>query len=323
MFGIVIPYFQRTPGLLARAVRTALDQIGVETPLIVVVDDGSPHPAVRELELFSENERATIRLIEQSNAGVSAARNRALDAMPDTIDTIAFLDPDDAWHADHLLNAQVALDHGCDFYFADHIREGADRSRFAECGVNSSDHIEFDVERKLFHFKGSLFDAIVRQSPVGTPTVVYRRSVDQSLRFDTSLSANEDALFWLNLLERKPRIAFCNRITVDCGVGVNLFASAKWGTARNLRYLADIAAYHRSLPRLFSLSPEIDHWNTNWRRQLRRDFALNLMHMVRHRQTFDWLSAGKYFAQEPMMLLDMIGAVVLRLRNDKHSSIKS
>jgi succinoglycan biosynthesis protein ExoW len=292
-------------------------------PFIVIVDDGSPHPARMELEAFSEAERRNIVLIEQSNAGVSAARNRALDAMPDTIDTIAFLDPDDAWHADHLLNAQVALDHGCDFYFADHIREGADRSRFSECSLNSSDHISFDAERKLFDFQGSLFDAIVRQSPVGTPTVVYRRSVGQSLRFDTSLSANEDALFWLNLLERKPGIAFCNRITVDCGVGVNLFASAKWGTARNLRYLADVAAYHRSLPRLFSLAPEIDHWNTNWRHQLRRDFALNLMHMIRHRQAFDWRCAGEYFAKEPMMLLDMIGAAVLHLRNAKHSRMKS
>jgi succinoglycan biosynthesis protein ExoW len=315
MIGVIVPYFQRSPGLLRRAVRSALDQSGIPPSLIVIVDDGSPHPARLELEAFSEAERRNIALIEQSNAGVSTARNRALDAMPDTIDTIAFLDPDDTWHADHLLNAQVVLDHGCDFYFADHIREGADCSRFVECGLNPADHIVIDAVRSLFNYAGSLFDAIVRQSPVGTSTVVYRRDIGPEVRFEMALSANEDALFWLKLLAQRPRIAFRGKVSVDYGTGVGLFASAKWGTARNLRYLADIAAYHRSLPRLFRLSPELDHWNKNWRRQIRRDFALNVMHIVRHRETFDWRCVGEYFAHEPMMFFDMIDGFVFSKRS--------
>jgi succinoglycan biosynthesis protein ExoW len=140
-FGVVIPYFQRTPGLLARAVRSALDQTGVETPLIVVVDDGSPHPARLEIESFSEAERKTIVLIEQRNGGVSVARNRAIDAMPETVDIIAFLDPDDAWHTGHLANGNIALGRGAALYFTDYIRPGATRSTFELGGMKLEQHI--------------------------------------------------------------------------------------------------------------------------------------------------------------------------------------
>jgi len=313
-FGVIIPYFQRAPGLLARAVRSVFNQTYVGPVVIIVVDDGSPCPALSELDGFSSSESVTIELIEQSNAGVSVARNRALEAMPAGVDVIAFLDPDDAWHPDHLARAAAALDLGCDFYFADHVREGAVETRFAECGLVPERHRVLEPSLRLFSYEGSLFDAIVRQSPVGTSTVVFRKAIAAGVRFETSLSANEDALFWLNLLQQNPRVGFCGDVTVQYGVGVNLFASAIWGTARNLRYLTDIAAYHRSLPRLFSLSPELAMWNEAWCRQVRRDFVLNLLHLARRRQAIDWRVVAGYWAREPMMTVDAARMIASQVR---------
>ena len=47
--GIVIPFFQRKSGLLARAVASVIAQEKAEAAAIIVVDDGSPRPARVEL----------------------------------------------------------------------------------------------------------------------------------------------------------------------------------------------------------------------------------------------------------------------------------
>jgi glycosyltransferase involved in cell wall biosynthesis len=66
---------------------------------LIAVDDGSSDRSVAILlGLFGEDPR--LRLLQQSNAGVSVARNRgvALSQAP----LIAFLDADDLWHPDKL-----------------------------------------------------------------------------------------------------------------------------------------------------------------------------------------------------------------------------
>ena len=45
MIGVVIPYFQRMPGLLNRALRSVAAQEGQHPLQVYVVDDTSPVPA--------------------------------------------------------------------------------------------------------------------------------------------------------------------------------------------------------------------------------------------------------------------------------------
>ena len=50
MMAVVIPYFQRAPGILARALASiATQQHGPHNLKVLVVDDGSPAPAQAEL----------------------------------------------------------------------------------------------------------------------------------------------------------------------------------------------------------------------------------------------------------------------------------
>jgi len=72
---------------------------------IVVVDDGSTDVSARLVKLARV---ARLRLIEQSNAGVSAARNRGIAVAEGK--WIALLDADDLWSRDHLAGLLRAVE---------------------------------------------------------------------------------------------------------------------------------------------------------------------------------------------------------------------
>jgi len=79
-----------------RAVASAMAQRGVRHE-IIVVDDGSADGTADALRTeFGDR----IRVIEQANAGVSAARNRGV--LEARCEWIAFLDSDDLWHHNKL-----------------------------------------------------------------------------------------------------------------------------------------------------------------------------------------------------------------------------
>lgn len=105
---IVIPYFQREPGILGRALRSITQQ-SFQDYRVLVVDDGSPRPAEPELEDLSPGARDRITIIAKPNGGVSSARNAGLAAVSEDARMVAFLDSDDAWTLDHLARAHAAI----------------------------------------------------------------------------------------------------------------------------------------------------------------------------------------------------------------------
>lgn len=114
-FSVIIPTFNNAPTLV-RAIESVQAQ-SYPAHEIIVIDDGSTDETLEVVEKF-EN---CVRFITQTNAGVSAARNRG--AQVATGEWLAFLDADDEYESDRLkLHAEwIAEDTGLDFLLGDQV----------------------------------------------------------------------------------------------------------------------------------------------------------------------------------------------------------
>jgi glycosyltransferase involved in cell wall biosynthesis len=92
---VVIPLFNKGP-YIARALNSVLNQTFQDFE-VIVVNDGSTDEGAAIVREFQD---PRIRLIQQENRGVSAARNHGV--ADSRADLIAFLDADDEWFPCHL-----------------------------------------------------------------------------------------------------------------------------------------------------------------------------------------------------------------------------
>lgn len=260
---VVIPYFQREAGILRRAVDSVLAQSlphGVSVR-IVVVDDGSPHPAGDELSGLEPAAPFALTLVAQQNAGPAAARNAGLDwAAMAGAEAVAFLDSDDTWADQHLKDALETLEKGYDFYFCDTRRDGAfDRlsdevpvladGGAALAGVS----VLLDPDGPVRGFAPHALDeAFLTGYLSHTSTVVIRAATLGAVRFDPDLrGASEDRMFWIELARAGARVAVSWRCNVDCGRGVNLFFSAyDWDSPATLERVGAQLLFAEKLRRL-------------------------------------------------------------------------
>ncbi|GEO80146.1 glycosyltransferase family 2 protein [Pararhodospirillum oryzae] len=227
---VVVPYFQKKPGILKRSLRSIFKQnLPSETHVnIIVVDDGSPIPASSELMELNFSDLFSLHIIKQINGGVSKARNTALENIDDITDYIAFMDSDDVWHEDHLLYALKAMKSGCDFYFSDNMRSGFHESCFSTYCPQIHCFVERDSKTKGFSYipRDVAVNLIIECFAAQLSTVVYRKSLCKSLRFNEDLKfAGEDMLFLVDILSKSGKVGFSNEIRVECQDGVNIYFS--------------------------------------------------------------------------------------------------
>ncbi len=316
---VLIPYYQRAPGLLLRAVRSVLAQTG-PTPHIIVIDDASPHPAESDLAALAPEHAARVTVIRQPNAGPAAARNRGLDALPPGTAIVAFLDSDDEWHEHHLAIAAAAFDAGADFYFADYTPPGTDITRFARAGLRPDPEARLPVGQDLFWYTDDLFDLLLRNSPVLTSTVAYRLAAAPGLRFDATLRVMEDILFWLEIAARTRRIVFSTNCEVRCGHGANIAADMAFGDPRALRYLLGEAGMHRRAAARFPLTADQRAWQGAYRDRIRRGVAANRRHALARRQPIDGRAVAAFARAEPGLAPALLRVIAARLTGRHRSA---
>lgn len=102
MFSVIIPLFNKQD-TVARAIHSVLTQRDADFELIVV-DDGSTDDSFAACLQFSD---PRIRLLQQHNQGVAAARNTGVDAA--TRQYVCFLDADDVYADDFLGNMRLLI----------------------------------------------------------------------------------------------------------------------------------------------------------------------------------------------------------------------
>ncbi len=106
-FSVVIPLYNKAP-FIGCTLDSVLAQRWSDLE-VVVVDDGSSDPGPDIVAARARTDRR-VRLIRQTNAGVSVARNRGIAEARGQ--WVAFLDADDWWHPD-LLSTLVELAQAC------------------------------------------------------------------------------------------------------------------------------------------------------------------------------------------------------------------
>ena len=94
-FSIIIPLYNKYE-FIKKAVFSVLNQTYPYFELIIV-DDGSSDSSIQVIEKINDTR---IKLFKQSNAGVSAARNKGIEIAK--YELVAFLDADDWWGENYL-----------------------------------------------------------------------------------------------------------------------------------------------------------------------------------------------------------------------------
>lgn len=104
MISVIIPVYN-VRQYLEEAMESVLGQSFKDLE-IILIDDGSTDGSGEICDAYQKKD-ARVRVIHQKNQGISAARNTGLNIC--TGETIAFLDPDDAFSKDALLKMNQAM----------------------------------------------------------------------------------------------------------------------------------------------------------------------------------------------------------------------
>lgn len=189
---VIMPLYNKERDVY-RAVHSVLSQTFREFEL-VVVNDGSTDRGPDIVRAVKDNR---IKIIDEPNAGASAARNRGI--IEAKADLVAFLDADDEWTEDYLETILSLV------------------SKFPDASVFATGYM-FKQSGGLSHraiirglptdfSEGILQDyfavAVHSDPPLWTSAVVVRKKAIESVnRFPVGISAGEDLLTWARLAVR-------------------------------------------------------------------------------------------------------------------------
>ena len=101
-YSVVIPLYNKEH-YIAGTLRSVLTQTFPDYEVIVVDDGSTDH----SLQACKEVRSDKIRVVQQVNQGVSAARNKGIELAAG--EYICFLDADDTWHPDYLQNIETIV----------------------------------------------------------------------------------------------------------------------------------------------------------------------------------------------------------------------
>lgn len=185
MFSVVIPLFNKKLSI-RQTIQSVLDQTFKKFELIIV-NDGSTDGSQDVVREFTD---PRIRLINQKNSGVSAARNRGIREA--RYDWIAFLDGDDLWTKDHLeeVNRMITLFPNEKVFTTSYRTDLQNEPK--------EDQNSFEVQ-KLDNF----FYEAMKGSVIGASRgVIHKQCFDEAGGFNESLTIWEDKDLWLRLARK-------------------------------------------------------------------------------------------------------------------------
>lgn len=213
---IIVPVYN-----VAQYLRAGLDALQAQTATdwrAICVDDGSTDESGAILDEYAARDPRFV-VVHQAHAGVSAARNAALDRVQDGV--VLFMDPDDIVAPDWAERMCAALG-DADWTLAGYAENGKVRLSHDVGAVYAGAEVRRRVWQAFFGYRlrdlpkallpGGLWRRC-RREMAGVWRCAVRRSVLGDLRFDTRLALYEDAMFLAQLGQRAASL----KIAGDCG----------------------------------------------------------------------------------------------------------
>lgn len=198
MFSVIIPLYNKAT-YIAKAVQSVIDQSYQEFELIIV-NDGSTD---KSLEIARQFIDKRIRIIDQTNAGVSSARNNGVNTS--IYEYIAFLDADDCWESDYLQQMLELIEEypNVGLYASSYklIKNG--RERNAQIGVPHG------FEHGLIPYFDTYYQTM--WMPITSSSIIIpKRIFQESGGFEPNIRFGEDFHLWSRLALNYP-VAYCNK----------------------------------------------------------------------------------------------------------------
>lgn len=223
---VVIPTYNRRS-----SIGDAIESVQQQTLLpreVIVVDDGSTD----ETASYVRNQFPDVILVDQSNQGVSHARNQGIQKAREP--WIAFLDSDDRWFKNKLAVQMAAINESPDYKLC-HCDEHWIRNGKRVNPMNKHQ------KRGGFIFEHCLPLCAISPSAV----LVHQSLFDEVGLFDESLPACEDYDLWLRICAKHPALFIDQALLEKTGGHEDQLSRKHWGMDRfRLHALAKLIRGH-------------------------------------------------------------------------------
>ena len=182
---VVIPTYNRRQ-TIGRSIDSVLNQTLFPSE-IIVVDDGSTD----ETSDYIQSNFPSIRLLQQPNKGVSAARNMGIRSADGN--WITLLDSDDEWFPEKLEKQVMALSQNPDIKFC-HTEE-----------IWFRNGVRVNQMKKHQKYGGHIFNKCLDMCRISPSSVLFHQSIlDDVGYFDKDLKVCEDYDLWLRITAKFP-----------------------------------------------------------------------------------------------------------------------
>lgn len=326
---VIIPFFQRKSGVLARSIASiAAQHYPPEALYVLIIDDGSPLSAEQELRDHPPAAEINIRVLQQPNAGPNEARNTGLINLEPDTDLVAYLDSDDEWIGDHLARAVRAISLGYSAYFANLFHLGDSTNEFEKAKrVRHEDHPAVDGDPTLRAYQGDMVHQIATANIIFMPSLVISVVALGAARFPQAhRHGGGDYLYWMDLITHGARFVYSTEAEVRCGEGINMWYGSGWGTDGLAMRIVDEARFRRKVLHNFARSEKT---KANLRKrltELQTGMLRDMAHRMRHSKPVHWKTIALFFRENPptfRMAAHMLGVVKSTLASRRRADQKN
>ena len=210
MFDIIVPTFKTPLNLLKKCLDSIHNQIYTEYK--VWICDGTPHEWKRyDAMMQLIGQYPNVEYVRQSGKGVSQARNQIIRMGNHPY--VAFLDSDDEWDMEYLINMKEGIDnpnHDTDAIWFCEVKEttlNLEKCNLLTIGIDERVAIEQTVEKIIQSYEPinflppELHLAFHLKAPIWfTGAIIKREALEKTNLFDESYQVGEDTLLIHDIL---------------------------------------------------------------------------------------------------------------------------